>query len=937
MTIGFYRNYTDEIWDLYFSSLYETLKEHVVDILEVHNIADAKCCNVLFLWMYGNHEENYWFEHLHKMQEHPVLIYVQTEQISNNPEYLERFLHAVQFVDVIASHAPEAVSFIEQVTKKPVVRLPLFSFPSFSRDVPNEFSLKGTYDVLRLDSPTPYRNAFDKALEEMGLKVWTAHTYDIDKIAELVKSAKICLTSNSWGKDCFPPYFRFLQLFFPNEGFVLAQRNETSLLTEGEHIAYFDNPEDMQEKIRYYLEHEHERNTIAQNAYRHTLKFNQVLTFDNFIGDLEKLHSIFRYGTLKPTSSDINSKIVFTAIYDGYDDLKDPTVVTEGWEYICYTDNPYLKSNIWQIIVKEPRELDIMRTHKHIRLSPHTLFPGHELAIWVDASMQINCNLNWLVYSYLEEDKDLAVIFHPFRKCPYEEAKEVIRLGRENAEIIEAQMNYYKSFGLPENRHLIACGIIISRNTKTVNEFFDAWFKEVLNWSLWDQLSFAFVQMKYPLKYSIIPWNILDAKIKIYPHLKQGHKHTNGAYGNMRWDIINHLIRTKGYKKYLEIGIYDGSCFEKVIAPYKVGVDPEPKSKATIHKSSDEFFEQNSEKFDIIFIDGLHHADQVYRDIKNAQSCLNVGGTIVLHDCNPTEKEWQEVPQNGRQVWTGNVWKAFVSYRLDTFSKMYVIDTDYGIGIISGGITVEENFSTGDIPLTYENLEKNRLYWLNLKSLDEFYGLPEGSSKGYKPLMVSKPKYEWAILIPTIPSRKNMLKNLHAALRKQIEQNNLKDKVKVVILSDNEKMSIGAKRNKLLEMANSKYVSFIDDDDTVSADYVFRLYDLLKEEPDAIEFYATFKNGETRLPITFSHKIKDYQQDSSGFYRPIGHLNVINRTIAMQIGFDDTSNGEDRKFSETLAKRGLLEKIEKADDFLYLYRFNITGNHSNKKRKEAVK
>jgi len=31
-------------------------------------------------------------------------------------------------------------------------------------------------------------------------------------------------------------------------------------------------------------------------------------------------------------------KVVFTFIINGYDTLKDPTIVTPGWDYLCYSD-----------------------------------------------------------------------------------------------------------------------------------------------------------------------------------------------------------------------------------------------------------------------------------------------------------------------------------------------------------------------------------------------------------------------------------------------------------------------------------------------------------------------------------------------------------------------------------------------------------------------
>lgn len=186
-----------------------------------------------------------------------------------------------------------------------------------------------------------------------------------------------------------------------------------------------------------------------------------------------------------------------------------------------------------------------------------------------------------------------------------------------------------------------------------------------------------------------------------------------------RTDIINHLIELHGYKSYLEIGVYDGTNFEDVKAIKKVGVDPDKKTKATVFKTSDQFFDENIETFDIIFIDGLHHCEQVIRDVNNSLDFLNEGGTIVMHDCNPTTKKMQHVPRVQGE-WTGDVWRAFLHFRSRPDLKMKVVDTDYGVGIISRG---EQKPLIIKNP-TYEEFAINKREWLNLVSPCSFTGKP---------------------------------------------------------------------------------------------------------------------------------------------------------------------------------------------------------------------
>lgn len=183
-----------------------------------------------------------------------------------------------------------------------------------------------------------------------------------------------------------------------------------------------------------------------------------------------------------------------------------------------------------------------------------------------------------------------------------------------------------------------------------------------------------------------------------------------------RIGIINALIEKHNYLSYLEIGCQGDVCFNNIDAPYKTGVDPE--RGGTHRMTSDEFFAQNTDTFDIVFIDGLHEAKQVYKDIYNALACLNDGGTIVCHDMLPLQAVHQVVPRISK-VWNGDCWKAWVEIReSNNLLLMKVVDCDHGIGIIQKGyqdlIKIEQD------QYTYEYFDRNRKKLMNVISVEEF-------------------------------------------------------------------------------------------------------------------------------------------------------------------------------------------------------------------------
>ena len=185
-----------------------------------------------------------------------------------------------------------------------------------------------------------------------------------------------------------------------------------------------------------------------------------------------------------------------------------------------------------------------------------------------------------------------------------------------------------------------------------------------------------------------------------------------------RTDLINFLIHSISASTYLEIGVEDGNNFEYIKCAEKIGIDPNSESKATHFLTSDKFFYFNTKKFDIIFIDGLHHSDQVYKDIINSLKFLNTNGFIICHDINPMEEYLQIIPRL-QSSWTGDCWKAWVQLRNQLVDyNMTVVDICTGCGIITKGKHVPLNLQIND--LNYQFLQKNRKKLLNLMPISQY-------------------------------------------------------------------------------------------------------------------------------------------------------------------------------------------------------------------------
>jgi len=196
-----------------------------------------------------------------------------------------------------------------------------------------------------------------------------------------------------------------------------------------------------------------------------------------------------------------------------------------------------------------------------------------------------------------------------------------------------------------------------------------------------------------------------------------------------RFEIINSFIKKYNFINYLEIGVYRGQCIREISAPHKDGVDPGTEGQTVPEvnypMTSDDFFDLirgHDIKYDIIFIDGLHHSEQVDKDIDNALNHLVNNGIIVLHDCSPEKEEYSFVPRI-TGPWNGDVYKSVLKFRQKYNHSYFTVDTDCGCGVIIKDnnnqiICDKESLQQGLNSWNY--FDQNRKQLLNLISVDEF-------------------------------------------------------------------------------------------------------------------------------------------------------------------------------------------------------------------------
>lgn len=205
-------------------------------------------------------------------------------------------------------------------------------------------------------------------------------------------------------------------------------------------------------------------------------------------------------------------KVCYTALFGDYEELKTPSVITNGWRYVCYTDQR-LKSDVWEIInTPVPEFTDNQRFARYIKIMGFVDWP---VSIWVDASFCVGVNLDeWWTANH---KAPFSCAKHPLRADFYEECMDCIISGRGDRMEVDKQMNEYLAAGIPRNNGVIQSGILLRTNTPECIALCEAWWAEMQGRSTRDQIAFCRVSVGCSFLHTY-NWDYRQGRDFIYSH-----------------------------------------------------------------------------------------------------------------------------------------------------------------------------------------------------------------------------------------------------------------------------------------------------------------------------------------------------------------------------------------------------------------------------------
>jgi len=187
-----------------------------------------------------------------------------------------------------------------------------------------------------------------------------------------------------------------------------------------------------------------------------------------------------------------------------------------------------------------------------------------------------------------------------------------------------------------------------------------------------------------------------------------------------------------------------------------------------------------------------------------------------------------------------------------------------------------------------------------------------------------------SILIPTVPDRKKVFNALVEEVNRQILSNGLVGVVDI-IFDDSKKfldggITVGEKRDNLVQRVIKKYCCFLDDDENISPTYVKTLYSMCLKDVDVCTFRSLYKCDHywALVDMDMENPINEQATELKIVKRRAWHICPIRTSIAQRHRFSHINNAEDWDWME----RVLIDVVTHCHTDEIIHQYNHSASAS---------
>lgn len=249
-----------------------------------------------------------------------------------------------------------------------------------------------------------------------------------------------------------------------------------------------------------------------------------------------------------------NKRVIYTSIVGEYDNLIQPPVIDDSFDYICFVKKGQRhseKQGVWRI---EEIPFDCSSNKllaEYPKLQPHIVLPQYEYSLWIDGNISINdAQLYDTINNKIEEGVMYSGVNHWGWNCAYEDAVMVAYLNKSSFLDLLRTVLFLKRKHFPRHYGLYENNVIFRKhNDPTIVEFNKFWWHLLCKYAKRDQLCHSYCLKKFEIGFDyLVPKDYYARNHHFFTYTKHKVLPQNRQGINRRIYIIECRIRAKFLK-----------------------------------------------------------------------------------------------------------------------------------------------------------------------------------------------------------------------------------------------------------------------------------------------------------------------------------------------------------------------------------------------------
>jgi len=174
--------------------------------------------------------------------------------------------------------------------------------------------------------------------------------------------------------------------------------------------------------------------------------------------------------------ADMKKYVVYTALFGGYDVLRLPRVLDPECDYVCFSDDPHLKSDVWDVRYLSS-ESGAQLANRHCKFFPHVYLGEYAASVYIDSNIELLDSPVGLIRIALNS-ADMCCARHPLRNCSYEEVRACREDGKISGDEADLLIGKLEAAAFPPDHGLFENNVIVrNHRSEAVAALMQAWWE----------------------------------------------------------------------------------------------------------------------------------------------------------------------------------------------------------------------------------------------------------------------------------------------------------------------------------------------------------------------------------------------------------------------------------------------------------------------------